>query len=118
MTDEELMKVLESATDEQLRDVVTGVLFGGVMAATTAGVPPLKAIRGVVALYFEGSLTRGVWRELGVPRRTAERWRRDIREMLDEAPEIAETPSAEVLEAYGRLRAEKAEKDQKKAAEQ
>lgn len=115
MTDEELMRLLEEATDDQLQDVVTGMLFGGVKAATDHGVPPLKAIRGVVALYFEASLGSGVWNELGVPQRTAERWRRDVREVLAEAPEIEDGPAPEVLEAYARLKAQKLVKDQKRA---
>lgn len=115
MTDEELHQILERATEDQLRDFVTGMLFSGMKAATDRGVPPLKAMRALVAGYLEESLGTGVWKELGVPTRTAERWRRELREALAAAPEIEDEPPVEIVQAYLRLRAEKLAKDEKRA---
>lgn len=113
MTDEELHQLLAKASEDQLRDLVTGLLFSGMKAATDRGVPPLKAMRALVAGYFEESLGTGVWKELGVPTRTAERWRRELREALATAPEIEDEPPLEIVQAYLRLRTEKLAKDQK-----
>lgn len=116
MNNEDLLKLLEEASEDQLGEIVTGMLYAGVKAATDQGVQPLKAIRGVVALYFQEYLGSAVWKELGVPQSTAERWRKDIREVLAEAPEIQEGPSDEMMMRYLQLRIQKIAKDQKKAA--
>lgn len=116
MTEEELQQLLERATEDQLRDLVTGMLFAGMKAATDRSMPPLKAMRAIVAGYFEESLGTGVWKELGVATRTAERWRQELREALAAAPEIEDEPPVEIVKTYLRLRAEKLAKDQKKTA--
>lgn len=115
MTDEDLMKAINEATDDQLADVVTSLLFPGILAATRHGVPLQKALRGVIALYFERTLDSAVWKELGVPQRTAERWRSELRDVLSEAPEIQGEVPTEILETYARLKLQKLAKDQRKA---
>lgn len=116
MTDEELMKLMAEASDEQLAEIVAGLLFPGVKVATSHGLSPQQAIRGVVAHYFESALGRGVWKELGVAERTSARWRSEVRDVLAVAPEIQqdETPE-DVQQAYLRLRAQKIAQDKEMA---
>jgi hypothetical protein len=117
MTDEELIKLLSEATDEQLGDIVSGMLFVGVKIAVDNGVPAPRAMRDLVASYFQESLGSDVWKELDVPQRTAERWRREIRTLFKAAPELeSDQPPAYVLESYQRMRLQKLAKDQKRAA--
>jgi len=117
LTDEELTDFISRASEDQMGEIASLMLFTGVRIAVENGVPAARAMRDITASYFQRSLGSGVWKELDVPQRTAERWRREIRAMLKAAPELEgeQTPDY-VIQAYLRLRAEKIAKEQKKAA--
>jgi hypothetical protein len=116
MTDEELIQLLSEATDEQLGDIVAGMLFVGVKVAVDNGVPAARAMRDIMAGYFQEAMGSAVWKELGVNQRTAERWRHEIREMLKVAPELeSDQPPAYVVESYERLRLQKIAQDQRQS---
>lgn len=117
LTDEQLAGLLARASDVQMGDIVAGMLFVGVKIAVDNGVPAARAMRDLVASYLQESLGSDVWKELDVPQRTAERWRREIRAMLKAAPELeSDQPPVYVVESFERLRRLKIAKDQKKAA--
>jgi hypothetical protein len=124
MTDEELQPIsdaelqiaLDRASQDQMDQVVAQMLFVGMKASADRGVPALKAMRAIMAGYLEQDLGTAVWKELGVPTRTAERWRREFREEMKGKREIEDEVPPEIVEAYVRLKLQKMAKDQKKAA--
>lgn len=116
MTDEELMMLVSEATDDQMRDLVTGILYSGVKVAVENGIPAGRAMRDVVALYFQESLGSEVWKVLNVNQRTSERWRHEIRVMLQAAPELQEDGVPDhVMDSFQELLLRKAAKDQRRA---
>ena len=116
MTDEELMMLISEASDDQMRDLVTGILYGGVKVAVENGIPAGRAMRDVMALYFQESLGSQVWKVLNVNQRTAERWRHEIRVMMQAAPELQDDGVPDhVVESFQELRLRKIAKDQRQA---
>ena len=116
LTDEEFMTLLSRASDDQIRDFVSGILYSGVKVAVENGIPAGRAMRDTMALYFQETLGSDVWKVLNVNQRTAERWRHEIRLMLQAAPELqGEEMPEHVEESFKELRLRKIAKDQREA---
>lgn len=116
ITDEEFMRLVSEASDDQMRDLVTGILYSAVKVAVENGIPAGRAMRDVMALYFQKSLGSDVWKVLDVNQRTAERWRHEIRVMFQAAPELQEEEVPQhVMESFQELLLRKIAKDQREA---
>lgn len=116
ISNEELQVALDRASEAQMEQIVAQMLFVGMKASADRGVPALKAMRAIMAGYLEHDLGTAVWKELGVPTRTAERWRREFREEMQGKRELEDETPPEIIEAYVRLKLQKIAKDQKKPA--
>lgn len=93
----------EPNADAAFQEAAAAVLFAGMKMMVSRGVPTAKAMRAVVVEVLQGTYGSAVWKELGVPSRTIERWRAELRESLALAPEIEDEPPAAVIQAFERL---------------
>lgn len=92
-------------TEEQIPEVMAAVMFAQLKMLTDREIPLLKAFRLVVIENLQGVYGDAVWSELGVPQRSIERYRAELREKLALMPPIEDVPPASVEEAFARLEA-------------
>jgi hypothetical protein len=93
----------EDQAAEQLKELVGAVLFGGMKMMVDRDISPAKALRLVSVEFLEAAYGPKVWEELGLPRRTVNRWRLELRNALKAAADIEDEPPVSVLEAFARL---------------
>jgi hypothetical protein len=108
-------EAISQLSDEDHARLVADTLYGALLGFTSAGVSPQKAVRAVMVTFLQGVHGPQVWKSLGVPQTTAERWRREYREVKKLVQDIPEEIPAEAIDAYVQLVVENAKKDQEAA---
>lgn len=93
----------EDQAAEQIKQMVGAVLFAGMKMMVDRDIPPAKALRLVSVEYLEAAYGPKVWDELGLPLRTVQRWRLELRRAFEAGAEIEDEPPAHILEAFARL---------------
>lgn len=92
--------------NDQFQTLVASSMLAGILMCTRQGMGANKAFRVVVVEYLQKEFGSKVWKEIGVPTRTAERWRREHRELLADAV-IEDDLPPDVLEVFQRLQGDK-----------
>ena len=82
-------------TDEQLAELVGGVIYAGVRGLVDQGMTAQMALRLVAAQYVTAAMGPKALEDMGVPFSTAKRWRLQLRRAVENMPE---EPPQNVLE--------------------
>lgn len=82
-------------TDDQLAELVGGVIYAGVRGLVDQGMSAQMALRLVAAQYVTAAMGPKALEDMGVPFSTAKRWRLQLRRAVENMPD---EPPQEVLE--------------------
>lgn len=108
-------EAISQLSEEEHTRLVADTLYGALAGFTSAGVPPQKAVRAVMVMFLQGVHGPQVWKALGIPQSTAERWRREFREVKKLVQDIPDEVPPEAIEAYAQLVVENTKKDREDA---
>ena len=87
-------------TDDQLGELVGGVIYAGVRGLVDQGMSAQMALRLVAAQYVTAAMGPKALEDMGVPFSTAKRWRLQLRRAVENIPDEAPPNVLEDVQQY------------------